>query len=124
MQIDLMRIFEGYVRNYHTLNLTIHHGKHSFTMSEIEYFARLGSLLGYHPFTEDTYDGQRRAMDLTWWGSYDGEYWHDFVLHLERENLYQKDAETIEKLFEEKELVPNYAVGIMNVRDFHRVKLV
>ncbi len=45
-----MKLFEGCVRNYHTFNMTVHHGKHSFTMTEMEYFSRLDSLLGYHPF--------------------------------------------------------------------------
>lgn len=97
MKLDLMRIFDGYVRNYHTLNLTVHHGKHSFTMTEIEYFSRLGSMLGYYPFTEDTCNGSVRPMDLSWWGSFDGEYWHDLVLHLERENWFKKDEETLDK---------------------------
>ncbi|TWI59642.1 hypothetical protein IQ10_00062 [Halalkalibacter nanhaiisediminis] len=64
--LNLMKFFEGYVRNYHTLNLTIHHGKHSFTMSEIEYFSRLGLMLGYWSYTEDTTNGTYRPMDLTW----------------------------------------------------------
>lgn len=73
MNLELMKLFDGYVRNYHTFNLTIHHGKHSFTMTEIEYFSRLGSMPGYHPFTEDTCNGKNRPMDLTWWDEYDGE---------------------------------------------------
>ncbi|MDI4648074.1 hypothetical protein [Cohnella hashimotonis] len=39
-----MKFFDGYVKNYHTFNFSIHHGKHSFTMTEIEYFSRLGSV--------------------------------------------------------------------------------
>ncbi|WP_309119915.1 hypothetical protein [Paenibacillus sp.] len=119
MQLDLMRVFEGYVRNYHTFNLSVHHGKHSFTMTEIEYFSRLGSMLGYYPFTEDTCNGKRRAMDLTWWGSYSYEedYWHDFVLHLERENYFKKDEETLDKLFADEEPTPRHAIGILNVRN-------
>lgn len=57
MQLNLMNLFDGYVRNYHTFNLTVNHGKHIYTMTEIEYFSRLGSMLGYHPFTEDTCNG-------------------------------------------------------------------
>lgn len=53
MQFDLMKLFDGYVRNYHTFHLTVDHGKHSFTMTEIEYFSRLGSMLGYHAYTEN-----------------------------------------------------------------------
>lgn len=100
-----MNVFDGYVRNYHTFNLTVQHGKHSFTMTEIEYFSRLGSMLGYHSFTEDTCNETYRPMDLTWWGKYDptDECWHEFVLHLERENWFNKDEITLEKLFAERE---------------------
>ena len=121
MQINLMNLFEGYVRNYHTFNLSIYHGKHSFSMTEIEYFSRLGSMLGYYPFTEDTCDGTYRPMDLTWWGNHDDDYWHDFVLHLERENFYQKDEETLEKLFAEREVIPTNAIGIINVPHKERI---
>lgn len=121
MKLDLMRIFDGYVRNYHTLNLTVHHGKHSFTMTEIEYFSRLGSMLGYYPFTEDTCNGSVRPMDLSWWGSFDGEYWHDLVLHLERENWFKKDEETLDKLFCERECMPANVIGIMNVQNQDRI---
>ena len=75
MKLNLMKIFDGYVRNYHTFNLTMHHGKHSFTIAEIEYFSRLGSMLGYFSFTEDTCNGSYRAMDLTWWENDNEEYW-------------------------------------------------
>lgn len=65
MKLDLMKLFDGYVRNFHTLNLTVHHGKHSFTMTEIEYFSRLDSMLGYYLYTENTCNSKYRAMDLT-----------------------------------------------------------
>jgi hypothetical protein len=121
MKLDLMKLFDGFVRNYHTLNLTIHHGRHSFTMTEIEYFSRLGSMIGYLPFTEDTCNGTYRAMDMTWWDRFDGDYWHDFVLHLERENVFKKDVETLEKLFDEREPVPQNVMGIMNVKNTSRI---
>jgi hypothetical protein len=60
-------------------------------------------------------------MDLTWWGSYENEYWHDFILHLERENLFKKDEETLYKLFGDREFVPANAIGIMNVRNHDRI---
>lgn len=116
-----MKLFDGYVRNYHTLNLSVHHGKHSFTMTEIEYFSRLGSMMGYFPFTEDTCNGTYRPMDLTWWDNFDGEYWHNFILHLERENLFKKDIETLDKLFTDREYVPNNVIGILNVRNSFRM---
>lgn len=121
MKLSLMKFFDGYVRNYHSLNLTIHHGRHSFTMTEIEYFSRLGSMLGFYPFTEDTCNGSYRPMDLTWWDDYDGEYWHDFILHLERENIFKKDFETLEKLFSKRENVPQNVIGIINVHSKERV---
>jgi len=122
MKLDLIKLFDGYVRNYHTFNLTIHHGKHSFTMTEVEYFSRLGSMLGYHPFTEDTCNGTNRPMDLSWWGNYDGQFWNDFILHLERENQFKKDEETLDKLFCENEYTPSSnVIGIMNVQNLDRI---
>jgi hypothetical protein len=124
MKLNLMNLFDGYVRNYHTFNLTMQHGKHSFTMTEIEYFSRLGSMLGFDPFTEDTCNGTYRPMDLTWWGNYNhaDEYWYDFVLHLERENLFSKDEETLDKLYSTRENVPTNVIGIMNVQNRERIE--
>lgn len=120
--LDLVKLFEGYVKNYHTLNLTIYHGRHSFTTSEIGYFNRLGSMLGFTPFTEDTVNGSQNPLDLTWWYGDDEEGWDDFILHLERENLFAKDYETLEKLFCEREHVPQHVIGIMNVKSEKRVR--
>jgi hypothetical protein len=120
--LNLMKLFHGYVRNYHTLNLTETHGRHSFTMAEIEYFFRLGSMLGYHAFTEDTCDGTYRPMDLTWWDDLDGEGWNRLVLHLERENTFHKDEETLKKLFGQREIMPENVIGIMNVSDHERMQ--
>ncbi|WP_143469662.1 hypothetical protein [Lentibacillus sediminis] len=61
-------------------------------------------------------------MDLSWWGSYDNEYWYDLILHLERENLYNKDEETLDKLFCERENMPDNVIGIMNVRNRSRIE--
>lgn len=122
MQLDLLKLFDGYVRNYHTLNLTIHHGNHSFTMSEIEYFSRLGSMLGYCSFTEDTCNGKDRPMDLTWWDNDDGEYWNDLILHLERENYFNKEEETLEKLFGNHACTPLNVFGILKVRNHERME--
>jgi len=90
-------------------------------MTEIEYFSRLGSMLGYYPFTEDTCNGKNRPMDLTWRDNYDGEYWHNLILHLERENLFDKDEKTLDKLFCDREFTPKNAIGIMNVRNRERI---
>jgi len=78
-------------------------------------------MLGYYPFTEDTCNGKNRPMDLTWWNEYDNEYWHGLVLHLERENYLDKDEETLDKLFCNREYVPENAIGILNVRNRDRI---
>jgi hypothetical protein len=122
MYLDLMKLFDGYVRNYHTFNLSVHHGKHSFTMTEIEYFSRLGSMLGYLPYTEDTAGGTCRPMDLSWWGDYDGDYWYDLIIHMERENLPDKDEITLDKLFCDREVTPFNVIGILNVPSQERIK--
>jgi hypothetical protein len=61
-------------------------------------------------------------MDLSWWGDYDGEYWHDLILHLERVNLFDKDEITLDKLFCDREVTPFNAIGIMNVPSQARIK--
>lgn len=128
MPLDLMKIFDGYVRNYHTLKLTSTHGLHSYTMKEIEYFSRLGSMLGYWTFTEDKADGTSRAMDLSWWDNFvenenGNKEWKDLILHLERENFYKKDIETINKLFDSKrQYQPKNVIGIISVPNVKRVQ--
>lgn len=122
-----MKIFDGFVRNYHTLNLSYSHGNNSFTMADINYFARLGSMLGFWAFTEDTADGSNNPMDLTWWDDLvdkgDITEWETFVLHLEKENLYKKDKETLNKLFKYNiELNPQNVIGIVNVLNKERIE--
>lgn len=43
-------------------------------------------------------------------------------MHLERENLYKKDEETLEKLFNEREDIPLNMRGVMNVRNRIRME--
>lgn len=78
-------------------------------------------MLGYYAFTEDTVDGGNRAMDLSWWDNFDGESWNDLVLHLERENYYYKDEETLDKLFCDRESVPRNVIGIISVPNKDRM---
>lgn len=127
----LMNIFEGYVRNYRRLNLYQATNKSMFTKREIEYFANLGEMLGLFSFVEDTkpnYDNSRsRPMDLSWWKSderIDKENFISLVLHLERENLCNRDIDTIDKLFSEtkKEYIPLNVIGIQNIENEERIK--
>lgn len=117
--MNLMKLFEGYVRNYHRFGLSYSHGRNSRTVSEIEYFTRLGLMLGYWSFTEDTLNGTYRPMDLTWWDDYDpkSEEWGRFVLHLEKENSPSKRDVTLEKLFSlDRGILPENAIGILQIR--------
>ncbi|MGZ4032261.1 MAG: hypothetical protein ACXVP2_08920 [Tumebacillaceae bacterium] len=124
--LDLMKLFEGYVRNYHTFQLTYTHGRHSATFAEIEYFARLGSMLGYWSFTEDSTGLGRKRMDLSWWDQYDGafETWNRLVLHLEKENAFERDFVTIEKLFDPNRIEgrPENVIGIIAVANEARIE--
>lgn len=131
-QFDLMDIFEGYVRNYRRINLHQATNKSMFTKREIDYFANLGELLGFFSFVEDTkpnYEyGRSRPMDLAWWKSepkIDKENFSQLILHLERENIWSKDAETIEKLFckTDEEYRPVNIIGIQNVENYEKIRI-
>jgi hypothetical protein len=50
------------------------------------------------------------------------EYWYDLILHLERENLPDKDEITLDKLFCDREVRPLNVIGIMNVPCKDRIK--
>ncbi|MFV8830542.1 hypothetical protein [Alkalihalobacterium sp. APHAB7] len=69
--LDLMQFFEGYVRNYRRMNLSVAHNHLMFTKREIDYFANFGEMLGFDAFIEDSkFDkalGRSRPMDLSWW---------------------------------------------------------
>jgi hypothetical protein len=127
---NLMSFFDGYVKNYRRLNIGHYNNRSMLTRREIEYFAKLGEYLGYDSFVEDYKPnlklGRSRPMDLSWW-KYDARKNEDeyikLVLHLERENLWTKDEETIEKLFSKTEeaYVPDYVIGIQNVGNKERI---
>lgn len=131
-QIDLplMNILEGYIRNFRNLNLFQNQNKSMFTKREIDYFSRLGEYLGFFSYVEDTKPnldyGRSRPMDLAWW-KWDERisktHFIKLVLHLERESLYAKDFETIEKLFckTQIEYVPENVIGILNIAEKRRI---
>ncbi|MGG3235592.1 hypothetical protein ABEP17_19385 [Priestia flexa] len=127
---NLMQFFEGYVRNYRRMNLSQLHNRSMFTKREIDYFANLGEMLGFDAFIEDSkFDkskGRSRPMDLSWWkwdARFDDEHFLFLALHLERENVWNKDIETIEKLFSqtEKEYIPHNVIGIQFVESVERI---
>ena len=101
---NLMSFFNGYVRSYRRMNLSSLHNRSMFTKREIDYFAHLEELLGFDAFIEDSkFDclkGRSRPMDLSWWkwdARFDDEYFLYLALHLERENVWEKDVDTIQK---------------------------
>lgn len=131
-QFDLMNIFEGYVRNYRRINLHQATNGSMFTKREIDYFANLGEMLGFFSFIEDSKPnqdyGRSRPMDLSWWQfdpkQDDKEHFSQLVLHLERENVWEKDIETIDKLFckTDEEYKPVNVIGIQNVEDYEQIE--
>lgn len=127
---NLMHFFEGYVRNYRRMNLSLQHNRSMFTKREIDYFANLGEMLGFDAFVEDSkFDkskGRSRPMDLSWWkwdARFDDENFLYLALHLERENVWSKDVETIEKLFSQtnEEYIPHNVIGIQFIESAERI---
>lgn len=71
--------------------------------------------------------GRSRPMDLSWrkWDArFDDEYFLYLALHLERENVWEKDVDTIQKLFSQtkEEYIPHNVIGIQFVESFERIK--
>ncbi|MBI9014651.1 MAG: hypothetical protein JEZ08_20605 [Clostridiales bacterium] len=131
-EVLLLRIFEGYVRNYRSLNLFKATNSSMFAKREREYFARVGEYLGFFPFIEDANsnhgDERLRPMDLSWWKwdeTLDSKHFSNLVLHLEREDLRKKDMETVNKLFcsTDAEHIPDYVIGILNVDNKERISI-
>ncbi|MFF2753525.1 hypothetical protein ACFVR1_07155 [Psychrobacillus sp. NPDC058041] len=127
---NLMQFFDGYVRNYRRLNLSSLHNRSMFTKREVDYFANLGEMLGFDVFVEDSkFDkllGCSRPMDLSWWKwdkRFDAENFLYPALHLEREYIWSKDEETIEKLFSDAEegFVPHNVIGIQYISSKERI---
>lgn len=112
------------------MNLSKLHNRSMFTKCEIDYFANLGEMLGFDVFIEDSkFDksmGRSRPMDLSWWkwdaGIYDESFLY-LALHLEREFIWNKDVETIEKLFSDTEegFVPHNVIGIQYIESVDRI---
>ncbi|MCB0193667.1 MAG: hypothetical protein KDJ65_17095 [Anaerolineae bacterium] len=121
MSLDLLKIFDEFVQDYGSLRLAHHHTRSSFTLRELNYFFELGQRKNYESFTEDM-TGSLRLMDLSWWDNYSNGYWHNLVLHLERENLWNKDEETLLKLFQkDRNHVPSNVIGMIPVPDQKRI---
>lgn len=127
---DLMQFFEGYVRNYRRLNLSRIHNLSMFTQREIDYFANLGEMLGFDAFVEDSkFDktkGRSRPMDLSWWKwdeRFDSENYMYLALHLERENQWNKDEDTLDKLFSKtaENFIPHNVIGIQYLGSDDRI---
>lgn len=129
---NLMQFFNGYVRNYRRLNLSSLHNRSMFTKREIDYFANLGEMLGFDAFVEDSkFDklkGRSRPMDLSWWKwdkRKDQDNFLYLALHLEKENVWNKDEDTIEKLFSDTEegFVPHNVIGIQSIESKERMEI-
>ncbi|CAH0345174.1 hypothetical protein [Bacillus sp. CECT 9360] len=128
--LNLMQYFEGYVRNYRRMNFSHLHNRSMFTKREIDYFDNLGQMLGFDTFIEDSkFDkvkGRSRPMDLAWWKydvRYSDEQYQYLALHLERENVWNKDVDTIEKLFSRTEegYIPHNVIGVQYIESPERI---
>lgn len=128
--LDLMTFFEGYVRNYRRLNLNYQHNLSMYTRREIDYFANLGEMLGFDIFVEDSkpdkVKGRSRPMDLSWWKwdqRIDKDSYVGLILHLERENQWNKDLDTVQKLFSQtdEEYIPHNVIGVQNIESHERI---
>ncbi|MGI2328495.1 hypothetical protein [Planococcus sp. YIM B11945] len=99
------------------------------TQREIAHFATLGEMLGFDAFIEDSkFDqtkGRSRPMDLSWWkwDPKDSENYAYLALHLERENVWGKAIETIEKLFSKTDegFVPHNVIGIQRIASGEKI---
>ena len=65
-------------------------------------------------------------MDLSWWkwdARFDDENFLYLALHLERENVWSKDVETIAKLFSQTEegYIPHNVIGIQFIESAERI---
>ena len=86
--LDLMRLFKGFVRNYGTLLLG-NTSTRTYTHREVGFWMRLGEMMGYFTRMEEqrVIYGVKRFTDLLWFDD-DGE---TPVLHLEEENTMPGD---------------------------------
>ena len=110
MNIEIERLFIGFIRSFHLLNITIDKGfrnRSLFTHEVISYWGRVGLSLGYLPWCEEpTGETDKRKRDLGWYDIENEEY----VLHLETENNPGRIEHTIEKLRYSGE---EYRIGII-----------
>ena len=88
-------------------------------------------MLGFDAYVEDSkFDklkGRSRPMDLSWWkwdARFDDETYRPPALHLERENVPNKDVDTIEKLFSDTNegYVPHNVIGIQFLESDKRIE--
>jgi len=86
--LDSMRLFKGFVRNYGTLLLD-KASTRTYTHREIGYWMRLGEMMGYFTKMEEqrVIYGEKRLADLLWVGDDD----ETPILHLEVENTMPGD---------------------------------
>ena len=125
MMITTKQLLHGFLRNYGNLQFGIDGTHTSWTFKSMDYFNRLGRLLGY--WVE--FEGHR--YDQTWY-KFIGEskdYDPDkLFLHLEHENEASRVNETIEKLIGHSDkakakkrigiVYPDKNLFLTNVNDF------
>ena len=117
MTLDGNDIFEGFMVNYHKLELSDQDKNTTWTHRILGYFDILGRMLGYKVHYE------KLRYDLTWWDYSKEEY---FFYHLEHENSSSKKRK-IEETIKQKVLNSDAEIAMAicypnNEKEFNSIK--
>jgi len=120
MDIDLMILFNGFIRNYVNLGLSIGSKSKDIINQENRYFITLGKLLGYFVSSKKSNDGR---IEIDW-----KEYEFNTIstsstkLNIIREIDLTKDLSVIHNLINKVNLKPNIRyMLILEVSSFNRI---
>ncbi len=120
MDIDLMILFNGFIRNYVNLGLSIYQKSKDIIDQENRYFITLGKLLGYFVSSNKSEDG---SIEINW-----KEYEFNTIstsstkVNITREVDLSKDISVIHGLINKVNSRPNIGyVVILEVSSFKRI---
>ena len=105
--MELLQFFKGFIRNYATLLIFEDDSATKVTAREVGYFSKLGEMLGFHVFQEDTVEieGKKKKGDLFWTRFDPKEEEFIYKLHLEHENSLLAEETIRTKLSDTPNLV-------------------
>ncbi len=121
MTIDSNDLIYGFTENYHSFQLVGDNTNTTWTHRILDYFDRLGRMLGHLV----QYELER--YDLTWWDYSLEQKKDEMILHVEHENVTDKEIiiqETLEnKLLNSKSKIVLAIVYPKNGQDFEEISL-